>query len=61
MKEIVKILMIRDNLSKQEAIDLIKETKEEMLEAMNAGESQDAEDIFTENLNLEPDYIMDIF
>ena len=56
MNPVVKILMERDGMTEQEAIDLVRETKEELL-------SKDgcyADEIILENLGLEPDYIMDI-
>lgn len=56
MNPVVKILMERDNMTEQEAIDLVRETKEEL---MNNPCSSGA-DIIMDNLGLEPDYIMDI-
>lgn len=56
MNSVVKILMERDGMTEQESIDLVKETKEELLH--NGGCYVD--EIILENLGLEPDYIMDI-
>lgn len=56
MNPVVKILMERDGMTEQEAVDITRETKEELL-------SKDgcyADEIILENLGLEPDYIMDI-
>lgn len=52
----VKILMERDNMTEQEAIDLVRETKEEL---MNNPCSSGA-DIIMDNLGVEPDCIIDI-
>lgn len=56
MNPVLKILMERDGMTEQESIDLVRETKEELL--CNGGCY--ADDIIMENLGLEPDYIMDI-
>ena len=54
MNPVVKILMERDNMTEQEAIDLVRETKEELMNSPCSG----SVDIIMDNL--EPDYIMDI-
>ena len=54
MENIVDILMKRDGLTKQEAIELMEEAKQEMMNNMD-----EAEDIFMEYLGLEMDYIFD--
>lgn len=56
MNPVVKILMKRDGMTEQEATDLVKETKEELMNSR----CSDGADIIMENLGLEPDYIMDI-
>ena len=56
MNPVVKILMTRDGMAEQEAIDLVRETKEELLR----NDGWCADEIIMENLSLEPDYIMDI-
>lgn len=48
--------MKRDGLSESEAIDLIEETRDEILSA----DPFEADVIIACNLGLEPDYIMDI-
>ena len=60
MDRIVKILMKRDNLSKEEAISIMKETAEEINEAIDNEDFDLAEDILMDNLGLEPDYLEDI-
>lgn len=56
MNKIVKILMERDSMSKEEAEELVNETREEVL----AAESLDTDEIIMNNLGLEPDYIFDL-
>lgn len=56
MNKIVKILMERDSMGKEEAEELVNETREEVL----AAESLDADEIIMNNLGLEPDYIFDL-
>lgn len=58
MNKIIEILMKRDNLTKEEAINLINETRE-MLYDCNL-DIDKAEDIMYSQLGLEMDYIMDI-
>ena len=48
--------MKRDGLSESEAIDLIEETRDEILSAYPFK----ADEIIVCNLGLEPDYLMDI-
>lgn len=55
MNRVVEILMTRDGMTRDEAIELINETREMMIE-----DPWGAEDIMLEMLELEMDYIMDI-
>ena len=57
MKEIVEILMRRDGMSKADAIQLYKDTKREIDEALALGNHDEVEDILASNLGLELDYI----
>ena len=57
MNRIIKILMERDGMSEQEARDLFKETRDEILMLDDPFE---AEDIMSEYIGLEPDYIEDL-
>lgn len=57
MNKIVEILMKRDNMTKEEAIALINDVRDEML----AANPFEAMDIMIEELNLEPDFLMDLF
>lgn len=56
MNPAVKILMERDGMTEHEATDLVRKTKEELMNSR----CYDGADIIMENLSLEPDYIMDI-
>ena len=57
MNKIVQILMTRDKMTEDEATELVEETRDEILSA----DPFEATDIMIENLNLEPDYLMDLF
>lgn len=56
MEKVIRILMERDDLTREEAIALIDETREEML----AGDPWEAEEIMMDMLGLEADYILDL-
>lgn len=58
MEKIIKILMKRDELTYEEAQDLVNETRV-MMEECNY-DSEECVDIMQDMLGLEPDYIMDI-
>ena len=58
MNRVVEILMRRDNMSKTEAIERVKEVHEMLLDCN--GSYEEAETILAEELGLEPDYIMDL-
>lgn len=57
MNEVVKILMERDEIDQETAEALVRETRNEILNAENVF---DADDIIMDYLGLEPDYIFDI-
>lgn len=60
-KEIVEILMNRDEISKEEAIERINTCKSRLNnEAVAAGDYFLAEDIIAEELGLEPDYMIEL-
>ena len=56
MNRVVAILMKRDGINEADAIELVKETKEELL----SSDTFFPDDIIWNNLGLEPDYLMDI-
>lgn len=59
-KRIVQILMKRDGLSKDEAIALLKDVREDVYECIDKGDYAGAEDIMLDELGLEMDYIFDL-
>lgn len=56
MNRVVKILMKRDEISESDAIELIEETRELILNS----DPFESDDIIADNLGLEPDYLMEI-
>ena len=58
MNTIIKILMKRDGYSKAEAKEMYDDTMNEVYEAIECGDNDLAEEIFTSNLGLEPDYLI---
>ena len=56
MERIIEILMRRDGMTRDEAIELIEETKEEIL-----ADSDNGCEIIEDMLGLEPDYLFDLF
>ena len=59
MNKVVKILMERDGISYQNAYDMVKETKDMLLE-LDMDDLLEYDDIIADNLELEPDYLEDI-
>ena len=55
MEEIVKILMKRDGMSREEALELLEDVKDMMEEV--SYDPEECENIFETELGLEPDYI----
>jgi hypothetical protein len=61
MEETIKqILMRRDEMTSQEADDLIEEAKGALQDYLAAGDVEGAEDICQEYFGLEPDYIFEL-
>lgn len=58
MNRVVKILMKRDDLTEQEATELLDECREALADCKY--DIQESEDIIQDYLGLEPDYIFDI-
>ena len=56
MEKIIRILMMRDNIAREEAVELIEETLEEIYRS----DISEADDILMNNLGLEPDYLFDL-
>jgi hypothetical protein len=58
MEEIIQILMKRDDLTHEEATDLVQECKDELKQSLENDEGLDsAEQIVADTLGLEPDYL----
>ena len=57
-REIIRILMERDGMTKEEAREELNEVIEGMRELIAEGRFIEAEDYFSEELGLEPDYII---
>ena len=57
-ESIKQVLMRRDKMTAEEAEDLIREAKRDLLDRLDAGEYPD--DICAEWFGLEPDYIMEL-
>ena len=56
LKEMLEILMERDGMSRNEALQLLREVQDAINEAFERGE--DPEEIFTDMTGLEPDYLL---
>ena len=57
MLSIVKVLMERDGLDKQEAEERVEEAREALESYIASGNLMDAEEVCSEYFGLEPDYI----
>lgn len=60
MERVIQILMERDGLTREEAKDLVDETRDLIMEAAGNGDFMECDQIMADQLGLEPDYIMDI-
>ena len=60
MERVIQILMKRDGLTREEAKDLVDETRDLLIEAAANGDYFECDQIMADQLGLEPDYIMDI-
>lgn len=58
MNEVLTILMERDGLSRHEALEVMREARAAMLEALDVG--IDPEEVFADITGLEPDYIWSV-
>lgn len=57
MSEIIDILMKRDGVTKEEARNILQETREMINDAIASGNFDEVEDIVYSELGLEMDYI----
>ena len=60
VKKIVSIIMRRDEISREEATEIVNEARTAILEAAADGDAEVAEEILQDNLGLEPDYLIDL-
>lgn len=60
MKKVIEILMKRDNLTRQEAVDLVHDVQDMLEDAIANGDYDEAEEIMYSELGLEMDYIYDL-
>ncbi len=60
MSDLKRVLMERDEITSDEADDLIKAAREELFELIDQGEIEEAENICEYHFGLEADYIMDL-
>ena len=57
---LVELLMRRDYLTREEAIEMLFTCKEDLERAVSDGNYSDVDDIIMDDLGLEPDYLFDI-
>ena len=60
INKIIKILMDRDDMTHEEATEVVMDTKQMVESAIRSGDYTAAEDIFQEELGLEMDYIVSL-
>lgn len=60
MENIIKILMHRDKISHEEAVRQINAFLEEAEDLIQAGDTEEIEDLLMDYLGLEPDYLFDL-
>ena len=58
--EIAKVLIRRDGMDLDEALDLIAEAKEVLMQYLENGDMEGAENICREYFRLEEDYVMEL-
>lgn len=59
MNKIIKILMRRDEMSYEDAKELVEDVIREVEDAIAVGDYELAMDLFESDLGLEPDYLLD--
>ncbi len=60
INKVISILMKRDDMTLEDARDLVADVREQIEEAVADGDYEYAEDIMLSELGLEMDYIFDI-
>jgi predicted Zn-ribbon and HTH transcriptional regulator len=57
---VVRILIERDSLTEEEAVEMVKDAQSELYEALQSTSCVTPEEVIENELGLEPDYILDI-
>lgn len=60
IEEVVAILMRREQLSREDASNWVKEALDMVMDAISEGNYMEAEDIWQDEVGLEPDYLFSI-
>jgi hypothetical protein len=60
MSDLKSVLMKRDEITSDEADDLIKAARDELFELIDQGEIEEAENICENHFGLEADFIMEL-
>ena len=60
MNKIIEILINRDGMNEQEAIEYFNDVQEEAYELIEEGRLLNIEELILSDLGLEPDYIFDL-
>ena len=60
MSDLKSVLMKRDEITSDEADDLIKAARDELFELIDQGETEEAENICENHFGLEADFIMEL-
>lgn len=60
MKTIIDILMKRDDMSFEDAKELVMDVMREVQDCISCGDYELAIEIFESDLGLEPDYLMNV-
>ena len=59
MKRVLKILMERDDMSREEAMELIDNFERDLKETIMTGNLDECEELLSLHFGLEPDYLID--
>lgn len=60
IEEVVAILMRREQLSREDALNWVKEALDMVMDAISEERYMEAEDIWQDEVGLEPDYLLSI-
>jgi len=59
MERVLKILMERDDMSREDAMDLIDNFKRDLEYTIVTGDLEECEELLSLHFGLEPDYLID--